>query len=97
MKAIVFSIQEKLAKTLNVEKNDITICEMQEEHHWDDAEKATFYDRLINLLKEKVDKASKSSEKIKLLTTTPDYWLIRAAQYFLNVTEHTVQKNQSSL
>ena len=29
MKAIVSSIQEKLAKTLNVEENDITISEMQ--------------------------------------------------------------------
>ena len=97
MKAIVYSIQEKLAKTLNVEKNDITICKMQEDHHCDDAEKATFYDSLTNLLKEKVDKASTSSEKIKLLTTTPDYWLIRAVQDFLNVTEYAVQKNQSSL
>ena len=31
MKATVSSIQEKLAKTLNVEENDITISEMQED------------------------------------------------------------------
>ena len=64
MKAIVSSIKEKLAKTLNVEQNDITISKMLENQSRDDAEEAASYDRLLNLLKEKVDKASTSSEKI---------------------------------
>ena len=55
---------------------------MQEDQCRDDAEKAASYDRLLNLLKEKVDKASKSSEKIKLLTIAQDYWSIRAVQDF---------------
>ena len=64
MKAIVSSIQEKLAKTLNVEQNDITITEMQEDQCRDYAEKAASYNKLLNLLKEKVDKARTSSEKL---------------------------------
>ena len=67
MRAIVSSIPEKLAKKLNIEQNDINISEMQEDQSRDDGEKAASYDRLLNLLKEKVDKASTSSEKIKLL------------------------------
>ena len=63
VKAIISSVQEKLSKTLNVKQNDITICKMQEDQPRDDAEKTAFYDRLLNLLKEKVDKASTSSEK----------------------------------
>ena len=51
---------------------------MQEDQSRDDAEKAASYDRLLNLLKEKVDKASTSSEKIKLSTIVPVYWSIRA-------------------
>ena len=41
---------------------------MQEDQSRYDAEKAASYDILLNLLKEKVDKASTSSAKIKLLT-----------------------------
>ena len=63
VKAIISSVQEKLSKTLNVKQNDITISKMQEDQSRDDAEKTAFYDRLLNLLKEKVDKASTSSEK----------------------------------
>ena len=48
MKAIVSSIKEKLAKTLNVEQNDVT------DQSRDDAEKAASSDRLLKLLKEKV-------------------------------------------
>ena len=88
MKVTGSSIQEKLAKTLNVEQNDITISKMQK----DGAEKAASYDRLLNLLKEKVDKASTSSEKIKFLTIAPDYWSVRAVQDFFNVTENVVWK-----
>ena len=95
MKAVVSSIQEKLAKTLNVEQNDITISKMQEDQCRDDAEKAASYDRLLNLLKEKADKASTSSEKIKLLTIAPDYWSIRAVQDFFNVAEYAVQKTRA--
>ena len=58
------------------------MSKMQEDQSRDDAEKAASYDRLLNLLKEKVDKASTSSEKIKLLTIAPDYWSIRAVQDF---------------
>ena len=65
---------------------------MQEDQCRDDAEKATSYDRLLNLLKEKVDKASTSSKKVKLLTIAPDYWSIRAVQYFFNVAEYAVRK-----
>ena len=82
MKATVSYIQEKLAKILNVEQNDITISEMQEDQSRDDAEKDASYDRTFNLLKEKVDKASTSSEKIKLLTIAPDYWSTRAVQEY---------------
>ena len=66
MKAIVSSIQEKLAKTLNVEQNDVTISEMQEDQSRDDAEKAASSDRLLKLLEEKVDKTSTTSEKNRL-------------------------------
>ena len=45
---------------------------MQEDQSRDDAEKATSYDRLLNLLKEKIDKASTRSKKIKLLTIALD-------------------------
>ena len=58
----------------------------------DGAEEAASYDRLFNLLKEKVDKASTSSEKIKLLTIAPDSCSVRAVQDFFNVTEYTVLK-----
>ena len=92
MKAIVFSTQQKLAKTLNVEQNDIIISKMYEDQSKYDAEKAGSYDRLLNLLKEKVDKASTSSEKIKLLTIAPDYWSIRAVQGFFNVKKYAMQK-----
>ena len=44
MKSTVSSIQEKLAKTLNVEQNYITISEMQEDKSRDDAEKAASCD-----------------------------------------------------
>ena len=64
MKSIVSSIKKKLPKTLNVEQNDINISEMQKDQSRDDAEKAASYDRLLNLLKAKVDKASTSSEKL---------------------------------
>ena len=64
---------------------------MQEDQCRDDAEKAASYDKLLNLLKEKVDKASTSSEKIKLLTIAPDYWSIRAVQDFFNVAEYALQ------
>ena len=60
MKAIVSSIKEKLAKTLNVEQNDVT------DQSRDDAEKAASSDRLLKLLKEKVDKTSTTSEKNRL-------------------------------
>ena len=46
----------------------------------------------LNLLKEKVDKVSTSSEKIKLLTIAQDYWSIRVVQDFFNVTEYAVRK-----
>ena len=77
---------------MNVEQNDINISEMQEDQSRNDAEKAASYDRLLNLLKAKVDKASTSSEKIKLLTIAPRYWSIRTVQDFFNVREYTVQK-----
>ena len=38
------SVQEKLAKTLNVEQNDITISEMQEDWSRDDAKKAASHE-----------------------------------------------------
>ena len=89
VKAIVSSIQEKLANTLNVEQNDITISEMQEDQCRDDAETAAMICRdccrscfLLNLLKENADKASTSSEKITLLTIAPDCWSNRAVQDF---------------
>ena len=85
MKAIVFSIQEKLVKCKK-------ISEMQEDQCRDDTEKAASYGRLLNLLKGKVDKESTSSEEIKLLTIAPDYWSMRAIQDFFNVTEYAVRK-----
>ena len=66
MKATIYSIQEKLANTLYVEQNFITISKMQVYQSREDAEKAAAYDRLLNLLKKKVVKPSTSSEKIKL-------------------------------
>ena len=53
---------------------------MQEDQSRDDAEKAASYDRILNLLKEKVDKASPNSEKIRLVAIAPDHWSIRAVQ-----------------
>ena len=53
MKAIASSVKEKLAKTLNVEQNNI-ISKMQEDQFRDDAENAACYDRLLNLLKKKL-------------------------------------------
>ena len=45
---------------------------MQKDQSRDDAEKAASYDRLLNLLKEKIDKAITRSKKIKLLTIALD-------------------------
>ena len=69
---------------MSIEQNGITISEIEEDQSRDDAEKAVSYDRLLNLLKEEVDKATISSEKIKLLTIAPDYWSIRAVQDVLD-------------
>ena len=44
---------------------------MQEDQCKDDAEKAAYCDRLLNLLKEKVDRASTSSEKINTFKDCP--------------------------
>ena len=65
---------------------------MQEDQCGDDAEKVACCATLLNLLKEKVDKASTSSEKITLLKIAPDYWSIRVVQDFLNVREYALRK-----
>ena len=70
----------------------MTISEMQEGQSRNGAEKTASYDRLLNLLKEKVEKASTKPEKIKLLTIAPDYWSIRVVARFFNVTEHAMWK-----
>ena len=66
-------------KTLSKQKHESNfifhsskISKMQKDQSRDDAEKAASYDRLLNLLKEKIDKAITRSKKIKLLTIALD-------------------------
>ena len=58
------SILEELAKILNVEQNDITISKMQEYSLEMIQGKLLPHDRILNLLKGKVDKASTTLKKI---------------------------------
>ena len=94
LKDVVSTMHGKIAKTLNVNSDDINIFDESQHMFKHISDKAESYDRLLLLVKEKIDNADSTSEKIKFLTLAPDYWPIKMIQEYFNVTEYCVRKSR---
>ena len=92
MKATIYSIQEKLANTLYVEQNFITISKMQVYQSREDAEKAAAYDRLLNLLKKKLRNQAQALKKLNFEQLSQIIGQSETCKTFFNVAKYAVRK-----
>ena len=88
---VVSTIQEKMAKILDIDKNDIGM-DKEQKIQKEICNKATSYDRFLALVKEKINNAESYAEKVQLLTLAPDYWYNTTIQTYFNVTAYAVKQ-----
>ena len=91
----ISTIQEKIARALTVTPDeinldtstteDVDLLRMNEEN----------FDRLMQLIKEKLATIKTNREVIQVLTLAPEIWSIKKLANFFNVTEYAARKTKS--
>ena len=85
-------IQEKVARTLNVTPEEINLDISATEDVDLLQDKAENFDRLMELIKEKISTITGNREIIQVLTLAPLSWSIKKVAEFFNVTEYAARK-----
>ena len=91
----ISTIQEKVARALNVTPQEINLDTSTTENVdllWIKTEN---FDRLMQLIKEKLSTIKTNREIIQVLTLAPETWSIKKVANFFNVTEYTAHKAKS--
>ena len=88
----ISNIQEKVARALNVTSEEInldTSTTKDVDLLWIKAEN---FDRLMQLIKEKLSTIKTNREIIQILTLAPETWSVRKVANFFNVTEYAAHE-----
>ena len=93
----ISTIQEKVARALNVTPEEINLDTSTTEDVDLLRIKAENFDRLMQLIKEKLSTIKTNREIIQVLTLAPETWSIKKVANFFNATEYAVRKKGSWL
>ena len=88
----ISAIQEKVAKTLNITPEDINLDISTSEDVDLLKYKAENFDRLMQLIKEKISSLKSTKDIIQVLTLTPTDWSIKKVADFFNVSEYAIRQ-----
>ena len=91
----ISTIQEKVARALNVTPDEINLDISTTEDVDLLRIKAENFDRLMQLIKEKLSTIKTNREIIQVLTLAPETWSIKKVANFFNVTEYAARKARS--
>ena len=92
LNTVISTIQEKVARALNVTPQEINLDTSTTEDVDLLQIKAENFDRLLQLIKEKLSKIKTNREIIQVLTLAPETWSIKKVENFFNVTEYATHK-----
>ena len=91
----ISTIQEKVARALNVALEEINVDISTTEDVDLLQMKTENFDRLMQLIKEKLSTKNTNREIIQVLTLAPETWSIKKVANFFNVTEYAAGKARS--
>ena len=91
----ISTIQEKVARALNVTPEEINLDTSTTENVDLLQIKAENFDRLMQLIKEKLSIIKANREIIHVLDLAPETWSIKKVANFFNVTEYAAHKARS--
>ena len=91
----ISSIQEKVARALNVTPEEINLDTSTTEDVDLLQIKVENFDRLMQLITQKLSTINTNREIIQVLTLAPETWLIKKVANSFNVTEYVARKARS--